>query len=204
MAPSPRARSWETGMTEHHRHHRPEDATGGGHEPEADAAYPNAAEPKGASGDEMAELREQLNEERARAETNFANWQRATADFVNFKRRTEQEREESARFANTALVLNVLPAVDDLERALQHVDPDLEGGVWVEGIRQILRKLKGALAAAGVTEIPAVGESFDPNVHEAIAEDEGESGKVISEAQRGYRLGNRVIRPSIVVVGRGR
>lgn len=152
---------------------------------------------------EPAALREQLEQERQRAEANYGNWQRATADFINYKRRTEQEREEQARFANTALILNVLPAVDDLERALQHVDPSLDGNVWVEGIRQILRKLKGALAAAGVTEIEAAGEPFDPNLHEAIAEGEGEAGRVVSEAQRGYRLGNRVIRPSIVVVGRG-
>jgi molecular chaperone GrpE len=152
---------------------------------------------------ELAQLREQLEQERERADANHNNWQRATADFINYKRRVEQEREETARFANTALVLNVLPAVDDLERALQHVDPELEDSVWVEGVRQILRKLKGALNAAGVTEIEAEGEAFDPNLHEAIAEGEGEEGKVVSEAQRGYRLGNRVIRPSMVVVGRG-
>jgi molecular chaperone GrpE len=191
-------------MTEHRRHHGPDEPVSDGHEPSpASVPAADAALPAAAAGDDIAALREQLEEERTRAETNFSNWQRATADFVNYKRRTEQEREESARFANTALVLNVLPAVDDLERALQHIDPGLEDSVWIEGIRQILRKLKGALAAAGVTEIAAVGEPFDPNVHEAIAEEAGESGRVVSEAQRGYRIGNRVIRPSMVVVGRG-
>jgi molecular chaperone GrpE len=182
----------EHGMAEHRRRTHVDGDPDGGH---ADA------EQRGS--DDLASLREQLEQERQRAETNYGNWQRATADFVNFKRRTEQEREEQARFANTALVLNILPAVDDLERALQHVDPSLDGSVWVDGVRQILRKLKGALTAAGVTEIEAEGEVFDPNLHEAIAEDAGEVGKVVSEAQRGYRLGNRVIRPSMVVVGRG-
>ncbi len=168
-------------------------AEGGSAEARADGAE---------TGDMVASLREQLEHERQRADTNYANWQRATADFINYKRRTEQDREENARFANTALILNVLPAVDDLERALQHVDPELENSAWVDGVRQIVRKLKGALAAAGVSEIPAEGESFDPNLHEAIAEAEGEEGKVIAEAQRGYRLGSRVIRPSMVVVGR--
>ena len=174
--------------------------------PEAEGHLPDGREERrdGDSGDEIASLREQLERERERADANYGNWQRATADFINFKRRTEQEREEHARFANTALVLNMLPAVDDLERALQHVDPALDGTVWMDGVRQILRKLKGALAAAGVTEIEAAGEAFDPNLHEAIAEDEGEEGTVVSEAQRGYRLGNRVIRPSMVVVGRGK
>jgi molecular chaperone GrpE len=181
----------EHGMAEHRRQTH-------GEEPEAKH---EGAEQR--DGDELSSLREQLEQERQRAEANYGNWQRATADFINFKRRTEQEREEQARFANTALVLNILPAVDDLERALQHVDPSLDGSVWVEGVRQILRKLKGALTAAGVTEIEAAGETFDPNLHEAIAEDAGEAGKVVSEAQRGYRLGNRVIRPSMVVVGRG-
>ena len=102
-----------------------------------------------AAVDDVTQLREQLEQERVRADTNYSNWQRATADFLNYKRRAEQEREESARYANTALVLNVLPAVDDLERALQHVDPALEDSVWIEGVRQILRKLKGALNAAG-------------------------------------------------------
>jgi molecular chaperone GrpE len=190
-------------MTEHRGHHARNEAANDGQEPAENSAGADAALPSSASGDETAELREQLEQERARADINFGNWQRATADFQNYKRRTDQEREESARFANTALILNVLPAVDDLERALQHVDPEFEASVWVEGVRQILRKLKGALTAAGVTEIPAVGEPFDPNVHEAIGEDEGESGRVSSEAQRGYRLGNRVIRPSMVVVGRG-
>jgi molecular chaperone GrpE len=174
--------------------------------PEAEDQIPDGREEHMGSdgGDTVASLREQLEQERERAEANYGNWQRATADFINYKRRTEQEREEHARFANTALVLNMLPAVDDLERALQHVNPALEGSVWIDGVRQILRKLKGALTAAGVTEIAATGEAFDPNLHEAIAEDEGEEGKVVSEAQRGYRLGNRVIRPSMVVVGRGK
>jgi molecular chaperone GrpE len=183
----------EHGMAEQQRWNPAGDQPADGREEQHEAA----------AADELASLREQLEQERQRADTNYSNWQRATADFVNYKRRTEQEREEQARFANTALVLNILPAVDDLERALQHVDPALEGSVWVDGVRQILRKLKGALNAAGVTEIPAQGEPFDPNLHEAIAEDQGEEGKVVSEAQRGYRIGNRVIRPSMVIVGRG-
>jgi molecular chaperone GrpE len=184
-------------MTEHHRRAHAHSEPSDGAEPE------EAGTGAPADAGELVALREQLDQERERAETNLSNWQRATADLINFKRRTEQEREESARFANTALVLNILPAVDDLERALQHVDPELEDSSWIEGVRQILRKLKGALNAAGVTEIPAEGEMFDPNLHEAIAESEGEEGKVVSEAQRGYRIGNRVIRPSVVVVGRG-
>jgi molecular chaperone GrpE len=179
--------------TEHRRRHPAEPRNSDG----------SHSEEEPVDAEELTELRTQLEEERERADTNHANWQRATADFINFKRRTEQEREEQARFANTALILNVLPSADDLERALQHVDPALENTVWIEGVRQILRKLKGALTAAGVTEIEAIGEPFDPNLHEAIAEAEGQEGVVVSEAQRGYKLGDRVIRPSMVMVGRG-
>jgi molecular chaperone GrpE len=186
--------SGEHGMSEQRKRHEAQDRESDGLESERNDA---------AATDDIAQLREQLDQERARADANFGNWQRATADFMNYKRRAEQEREENARFANTALVLNVLPAVDDLERALQHVDPELENTPWIDGVRQILRKLKGALTAAGVTEIEAEGATFDPNLHEAIAEGEGEAGVVVSEAQRGYRIGNRVIRPSMVVVGRG-
>lgn len=168
------------------------------------ASRPNDGPADQAGSDAPTSLREQLEREKERADTNYANWQRTMADFVNFKRRAEQEREENARYANMALILNVLPAVDDLERALQHVDPELAETPWIDGIRQIQRKLKGALTAAGVTEISAEGEMFDPNLHEAIGQTEGEEGRVVSEAQRGYRLGTRVIRPAMVVVGHGK
>ncbi len=146
-------------------------------------------------------LQAELSEERARADGYLAQWKRATADFQNYKRRTEQEREEYGRLANTALVLNFLPAIDDLERAIASLDPAVAGQNWVEGIQAIQRKLRGALEASGVTEIRAEGEAFDPTIHEAISQAPGEHGKVISEVQRGYRLGNRVIRPALVVVG---
>lgn len=165
----------------------------------AAAGYEHA----GTDATSLDDLYAQLSEEKARADGFLAQWQRATADYQNFKRRTEQEREENARLANLALVVNILPAVDDLDRALANVDAGLAGLNWVEGIRAIQRKLRGALEAAGVSEIRAEGEPFDPNVHEAISQGPGEHGRVIAEVQRGYRLGNRVIRPAMVVVGNG-
>ena len=77
------------------------------------------------------------------------------------------------------------------------------GAGWVEGFRAIQRKLKGALEASGVTEIHAAGEKFDPNIHEAISQAPGEHDSVVSEVRRGYRLGSRVLRPALVVVGNG-
>jgi molecular chaperone GrpE len=144
-----------------------------------------------------------LEEEREKAQTYLANWQRAAADFANYKRRVEQDREEWARLANASLVMNVLPLIDDLERALDNVDATVAGLTWLEGIRLIHRKFQQLLEANGVSMIVADGEAFDPNVHEAVMFGEGDEGKVIGVVQKGYRLGNRVLRPAMVVVGQG-
>jgi len=131
------------------------------------------------------------------------NWRRAEADFENYKRRVEQERAESAKFAGMALILNILPIVDDLERAFKSIPEKLAHLTWTDGIRLIHRKLQATLEAQGVTEIKALGETFDPSVHEAVGQTAGEEGKVVEEAQKGYKLHGRVIRPAFVIVGSG-
>lgn len=152
----------------------------------------------------VASLKKALDDEKAKAEDYLANWQRTQADFVNFKRRTEQERGEVVKLANATLVLNLLPIVDDLERALENVSEKLAGMTWVEGIELIYRKFMAILEASGLSEIKAVGEIFDPNLHEAVLEVEGEEGKVIEAIQKGYKLHDRVLRPTMVKVGRGK
>jgi len=170
------------------------------------ASAPGSNEPKPAEGSAQAEgdksLEEQLAESQAKAEGFLQSWQRSAADFQNFKRRTEAERQDMARMANAALIINILPLIDDFERALQNVDPQLAGLTWLDGIRLIHRKFQSLLELNGVTEIPADGEPFDPNIHEAVMFGEGEDGRVISVAQKGYKLGDRVIRPAMVVVGK--
>jgi len=156
-----------------------------------------------AAGDSVEGLRAQLDEEREKANSYLGQWQRAAADFQNFKRRTEQEREEYAALANRALLFNLLPAVDDLDRALDALDESTAAASWVEGFRAIQRKLKGALEASGVSEIRAHGEAFDPNIHEAVSQGPGAHDTVIAEVRRGYRVGSRVLRPAMVVVGNG-
>jgi len=148
-------------------------------------------------------LEAQLAEEREKAQSYLASWQRAAADYQNFKRRVDQEREELARLANAALIINLLPIVDDLERALENVDARLAGLTWLDGVRLIHRKFQALLEMSGVTEIAADSEAFDPNVHEAVMFGEGEDGKVIGVVQKGYKLGGRVLRPAMVVVGKG-
>lgn len=143
----------------------------------------------------------QLEEERSKAQSYMTNWQRAAADYQNLKRRVEQEREEIGRLASAALIINTLPLVDDIERALQNVDTRLAGLTWVDGIRLIHRKFQALLEMNGVEEIEADGQTFDPAVHEAVMFGEGEDGKVTSVVQKGYKLGGRVLRPAMVVVG---
>jgi len=148
-----------------------------------------------------ASLEEQLAKEREKAESYLASWQRAAADYQNYKRRVEQEREEFGRLANASLIINLLPLLDDLERALENVDTRLAGLTWLDGIRLIHRKFQALLEMNGVEEIPADGLPFDPNVHEAVMHSEGEEGKVTAVVQKGYKLGGRVLRPAMVVVG---
>jgi molecular chaperone GrpE len=173
-----------------------------GDSPKAGASDGEAAENKETMSQEgAATLEEQLSRERERAESYYASWQRAAADYQNFKRRVDQERSEFTQIANAALMINLLPIIDDLERALGNVDAHLAGLTWLDGIRLIHRKFQALLEMSGVTEIPADGQDFDPNVHEAVMYAEGEAGKVLNVAQKGYLLGGRVLRPAMVVVG---
>ena len=147
-------------------------------------------------------LQARVAEEMEKAQTFKANWQRAAADMQNLKRRMEQERFEVGRLANASLVINLLPLMDERERALHEVDVKLAGLTWIDGIRLIYRKFEAVLQNVGVSEIEADGQQFDPNVHEAISEAEGEEGRIVSVGQKGYKLGDRVIRPAMVVVGK--
>lgn len=148
-------------------------------------------------------LKKTLAEEREKAEGYLANWQRAQADFINYKRRSEQEKEETSKFANSILILNLLPVVDDLERAFSSIPPRLAKLSWVDGISLIGRKLRASLEAQGLSPIKAQGEPFDPRLHEAVRQDKGKEGIVIEELQKGYKLHDRVIRPTMVIVGNG-
>jgi molecular chaperone GrpE len=148
-------------------------------------------------------IEQALVDEKKKAEEYLSSWQRTQADFVNFKRRIEQEREETIKMANAEVVRAILPALDDLERALEHVGPPMSEDSWVEGIRLIERKLRAGLESQGMREIRALGEKFDPNLHEATMHGKGPEGIVVKELQKGYMLYDRVIRPSMVVVGNG-
>lgn len=125
-------------------------------------------------------------------------WKRSAAEFINYKRRTEQERAELVRMANGTLIRDFLPVLDDLERTLANVPADQAGSKWVEGVELVARKFRTLLERQGVTAIEAVGQPFDPALHEAVG---GSGSHVAEEYQRGYRFNNRTLRPAIVVVG---
>jgi molecular chaperone GrpE len=171
---------------------------------DSDEAQNSGVEPETAEMEDLESLKQALSEAQQKAEEYLANWQRAQADFINYKRRTEQERQDFNRFANANLILNLLPVLDDLERALGSMPPAKSTKhSWLEGIRLVERKFREAMEAQGLTPIKALGEPFDPNFHEAIRQDNGKEGIVVEEFQKGYMLGDRVLRPAKVVVGNG-
>ena len=169
-------------------------------EPEPKASPPQA-DVDGRAAE--ASLEDQVAQAKEDAQKYLANWQRAEADFQNYKKRVDQERDENRRFASAALVMNTLPILDDLERALMSVDAHLAGLTWLDGIRLIYRKLQLILENAGVSAIEVEGQQFDPRYHEAVMHADGPEGMVLAEVQRGYKLHDRVLRPAMVVVGRG-
>ena len=150
----------------------------------------------------LEEMQQQLEEARAQGDEHLRAWQRAAADFSNYRRRTDEERETLARFANAALISRLLAVLDDFDRALEHVPQDAHEG-WVDGVRLVERKLRSVLESEGLTPIETVGQPFDPNVHEAVVHEETADhpdNQVIGELQRGYRLHDRVLRPALVRV----
>ncbi|MEE9248520.1 MAG: nucleotide exchange factor GrpE [Dehalococcoidia bacterium] len=148
-------------------------------------------------------IKEALAAEKKRAERNLANWQRAQADFINYKKRMEQEKEELATFANASLIASLLSVLDDFERAQNSMPSSIMGITWVEGVFMMHKKLLAILESHGLSKVDALGQDFDPSLHEAVLYGEGDDGKVVEELQKGYKLRDRVIRPAMVQVGKG-
>jgi molecular chaperone GrpE len=131
---------------------------------------------------------------------------RALADYQNLQRRSREERTELTRLTTKALILNYLPILDDLNRALDSVSEHQEivDHPWVEGVQMVQRKFLGVLEAAGVRPIEAEpGVAFDPQLHEAVVNQPGPANEIIAVIQGGYAIDGAVIRPAMVVVGNG-
>jgi molecular chaperone GrpE len=153
---------------------------------------------------ELEQLRQELEEQRRRAEDYLDQARRARAELVNYKRRVQQEVDELRAHAHAQLIVKLLPVLDDFHLAIATIPEEERQNPWIQGLLLIERKLWSVLEAEGVRPIEAIGLPFSPAEHEAIALEsgEGEEQVVVEEVRRGYTLGGRVLRPSLVRVGR--
>jgi len=130
---------------------------------------------------------------------------RVQADFENYKKRAHREKEEFVRYANSDLILQLLPILDNFQLAIKHLPKELEGNSWVEGIRHIETQFEQILKSEGVTKIPTYNEKYDPYLHEAVEEviSKKPRGEITEEVLTGYKLKDKVIRHSKVKVSQG-
>jgi molecular chaperone GrpE len=167
-----------------------------------------------AEGDEVVEarieqsedietLQKAIAEEKGKAEKYLVNWQRSQADLENYIKRADQEKSETVEYANRTLILDLLSILDDFERALASLPVELHEQNWTEGIKLIYNKVKAVLETQGLAEIKAKGECFDPYWHEAAGQLEGQEGIVVEEIRKGYKFRDRLLRPSMVMIGAG-
>ena len=156
--------------------------------------------------DPIKAVTDELTQTKAQAAEYLDGWQRARAEFANYKRRTEAERAELLVSAGADVLTRILPAADDFDRAVQTLPDDLKDNAWVAGVMLVQRKLANGLDSSGVKPIPVQpGDTFDPNIHEAITQEDSEqfaSGQIIGVVQHGYKMGERVLRPAMVRVAR--
>jgi len=153
------------------------------------------------SSEQIAELQSSLDEYKAKSAEYLDGWQRARAELSNYRKRVERDRIQNRKNIAGDILKSYLPAIDDLERALKNRPQDESGALWAEGVELIYRKMLNVLEAEGVTPMDPAGEIFNPNLHEAIMQsesDEHESDHIIEVLQRGYMIGERVLRPAMV------
>ncbi len=155
--------------------------------------------------DETTALREELERQKRRAKENLAGWQRAQADFSNYKRRQQQEMENIRQLGNEQLLMKLLPLADDFERAFTTLPYSLRELSWIEGIWLVGRRLLAIFEQEGIQPIETNDAEFDPRWHEAVIHEETteyEDGQIMEEFQRGYRIRDRVLRPALVKVAK--
>lgn len=155
------------------------------------------------TSDESQELQAEVERLQSEAAENLQNFQRAVADLQNYRRRKEQETQRQIERARNDVLLRILPVVDDFQRALNATAGEAGPENWIEGFTLIERKLRAAFQSEGVTPIEAVGQPFDPSLHEAVMVDENVNNPdtVVEEFQRGYYIHDQVLRPAMVKVG---
>lgn len=156
-------------------------------------------------GEDTAALLTKLQEKEAEAKANYDLFLRERAELENFKRRMQREKAESLRFANEPLLRDLLPALDNLERAVEHAQGGGNGQPLVDGVGLVVRAFLDTLEKYGVSRLTSKGEQFDPNKHEAIAQVESTTlapNTVADEHHPGYLLHGRLLRPALVTVAK--
>lgn len=151
------------------------------------------------------ELLEKLDEARRISDQNYDLYVRSQAEMENLRKRQKREKEDWLKYANETLIKELLPSLDNLEKALAHVNSEHADDALRQGVALTFKGLKDALAKSGLVEVSARGEPFDPSYHEAVSQIEDsrvEPGTIVEELQRGYLLNNRLIRPAMVVVSK--
>ena len=169
-------------------------------EEKAEGEAADEAEKEEAKGDEAQKAEE---EAKKAEEAESERYMRLMAEFQNFKKRVSREKSDIHAYANEKIVGNLLPVLDNFERALETEGGDIEA--YAKGMQLIFEQLKKALENAGLEEIKAMDETFDPNVHNAVMTEsleEKEDGTVTKVLQKGYKLKDKVIRPSMVAVNK--
>jgi len=153
--------------------------------------------------DQLEDLRTLLEEMEAKTEEYLDGWQRSRAEFANYKKRILREQAEIHQTARGEVIKLYLDIADDLERALEKMPDDGDGDIWATGIKIIFQKLISRLESEGIRPMDALGQEFDPNIHEAIMKEESEeyeSGQIIEVMQEGYWIGDKVLRSAQVRV----
>jgi molecular chaperone GrpE len=157
-------------------------------------------------GSSPEKLEAQLEEKTREASEYFDKWLRLRAEFENFKKRMQKEKGDLVKFGNENLLKALLPVLDNLSRAIEHGKNAKENSPLLEGVEMTHKEFLGTLDRFGVKPVPAMGEVFDPEKHEALSQEESdqEANRVIAAVQNGYLYHDRLLRPAKVIVSKGK
>jgi molecular chaperone GrpE len=153
------------------------------------------------------ELLKKVKETEEEAKKHYDLYLRSQAEIENIKKRNKKEKEEWIKYSNETIIKEILPAIDNLEKAVSHCHSENSLDALQEGVELTLKGLKNTLVKSGLKEIIAEGEPFDPSFHQAVSEMEDKNvkvGVILQELQKGYTLNQRLIRPAMVVVNKGK
>jgi molecular chaperone GrpE len=188
----PEVQDTATGTAQTQQADQPVQEAKAGAEPTASAAQNGTAE---------GSIEKQLADTQAKAAEYLDGWQRARADFANYKKRADKERDEAFQVAAAETLKKLLPVIDDFDRAVSNVPPEKVEDEVIKGFSLIHRKLLALLESNNIQVINPVGEEFNPQLHEALGQDQSSdvaSGHITTVLQKGYMYGDRVLRPALV------